>query len=285
MMWSIPGKTFLVGEYVALVGGPAIVVTTSPEFVLQTSDTKSIGTIHPKSPTGIWWQQRHPEIGLTFHDPYEGRGGLGASSAQFIGAYLTSCELHNIQPTLNGLLANYYEASWSGKGLKPSGYDVIAQYTKGCVYINAQEDIIDSYSWPFSDLSFILVHTGNKLATHTHLEASSLPSSVDTLTAIADKTVFAMKKRDSEGFIDCIQDFHQQLVLSNLVTEHSLALINNLQALPDVLAIKGCGAMGADVLLVITHHTKRARLMNHLQNDHLQILATEQNITNNDKNT
>jgi mevalonate kinase len=285
MMWSIPGKTFLVGEYVALIGGPAIVVTTSPEFVLITSDTKTMGTIHPQSPAGIWWQQRHPEIGLTFHDPYEGRGRLGASSAQFIGAYLASCELQHVQPTLDALLTNYYQSSWSGKGLKPSGYDVIAQYTKGCVYINAQEDIVDSGSWPFPDLSFILVHTGTKLATHTHLESSPLPSSLDALASIADRTVLAMKNSDSEGFIGCIQDFHQQLVHSHLVADHSLALINKLQALPDVLASKGCGAMGADVLLVITSHEKRSHLLDQLQNEGLQILATEQNITNNAKNT
>ena len=32
---SAPGKTFLVGEYVALAGGPSIVLATEPRFELR----------------------------------------------------------------------------------------------------------------------------------------------------------------------------------------------------------------------------------------------------------
>ncbi len=94
MKWLIPAKTFLLGEYAALAGQSAVLLTTSPCFELSLSKEAGLHGIHPDSPAGRWWKENaQSEVGLQWHDPYQGCGGLGASSAQFLGAYLASMYL------------------------------------------------------------------------------------------------------------------------------------------------------------------------------------------------
>ena len=56
MNWCIPAKTFLLGEYVAIVGGAAIILTTTPGFEVRLVDTGDVTGIHPSSPAGLFWE-------------------------------------------------------------------------------------------------------------------------------------------------------------------------------------------------------------------------------------
>ncbi|MDX9731027.1 MAG: hypothetical protein RBT63_04590 [Bdellovibrionales bacterium] len=102
---SIPGKTFLVGEYLALVGGPSIVLNTSPCFEFEwelekATDEGMRGIHHPfhiNSPAGQWLARLSdslgadiPSVTIHFVDPHNGKGGLGSSSAEFFGAWVFS---------------------------------------------------------------------------------------------------------------------------------------------------------------------------------------------------
>ncbi|WP_229776915.1 hypothetical protein, partial [Alicyclobacillus cellulosilyticus] len=122
MVWSIPAKTFLLGEYAVLANGPALILTTSPCFKISMVAESSLSGIHPESPAGKYWTNCKQAKGLSFYDPYHGLGGMGASSAQFIGAYLAS--LTDSEPVhVSSLLETYFNYAWNGKGLCPSGYD------------------------------------------------------------------------------------------------------------------------------------------------------------------
>ena len=279
MKWSIPAKTFLLGEYAALEGASSLLVSTKPFFELTLSPQQN-STIHSESPAGLWWAQQHiSDYHLSFNDPYQGRGGLGASSAQFIGAYLASAFLEEKKPTLESMLDAYYQCAWNGQGIRPSGYDVIAQTQYGCVFINKQKEQIQPYTWNFSDLSFVLIHTGTKLATHQHLQKVKLNLPVDELSTIVDKAQAALKQNNSSLFIESINDYHKALEQLNLVAEHSLALIKKLRSYPEVLAIKGCGALGADILLLITLKSQVLSLKKNLLHLNKAILATELDLT------
>ncbi|KTD56622.1 hypothetical protein Lsan_2782 [Legionella santicrucis] len=279
MKWLIPAKTFLLGEYAALAGASAILLTTSPCFeLILTSESNKPSEIHPKSPAGIWWQQQHLDQGLIWNDPYAKRGGLGASSAQFLASYLASCFLKKKKPNLDDMLNAYYKVSWVGTGLKPSGYDVIAQAQDGCVYVNQQKKMIQSYGWPFQELSFFLIHTGVKLATHHHLQTTALPDQIDHLSALVDEAKLAFEQIDSTKLIATINNYHKKLVDLNLVAEHSLNLINRLKEYAEILAIKGCGALGSDVILIVTANHKVQILESRLKVHNCTILASEKNI-------
>ena len=281
MKWYIPAKTFLLGEYAAIAEASAIILTTTPYFELALNHNDSVTGIHPDSPAGVWWrQEQNTHKGLSFHDPYNDKGGLGASSAQFLGSYLASCYLNKTLPDLNTMLAAYYHSSWSGVGLRPSGYDVIAQSQGGCVYINKQNKIVESYQWPFNDLSLFLLHTGVKLATHHHLQATTLPIQISQLSAIVDKAKQAFDQINSEQLLNAINDYHHKLTELNLVAQHSLDFITHLKTTnPEILAIKGCGALGADVLLILTTKNDAPLLKNKLSAQNWSLLATEENGT------
>ncbi|AWN74821.1 hypothetical protein LEAN103870_15355 [Legionella anisa] len=280
MKWSIPAKTFLLGEYAALAEASALLLMTAPCFELTLTTQEKLAGIHPESPAGLWWLQQNLGQGLLWHDPYAGRGGLGASSAQFLASYLAGCFINDTAPDLNKMLGAYYESSWYGKGLRPSGYDVIAQSQQGCVYINKQQKKIKSYDWPFQDLSFFLIHTGVKLATHHHLQDSTLPlpDQIDYLSFLVDEAKQAFEQNDSKKLITVINSYHQKLTELNLVAEHSLKFISEFKKYPEIVAIKGCGALGADVLLLITSTDKSQILANQLKIQNWTILATEKDL-------
>ncbi|KTD05389.1 hypothetical protein OQJ19_13120 [Fluoribacter gormanii] len=278
MKWLIPAKTFLLGEYAAVAQASAFLLTTAPCFELTLTIQEKPSEIHPESPAGRWWQQQRLKQSLLWNDPYAGRGGLGASSAQFLASYLASCSVNNTIPDLQQMLHAYYESSWTGKGLRPSGYDVIAQSQQGCVYINKQHQVIKSYDWPFHDLAFFLIHTGVKLATHHHLQDTALPDQIDYLSHLVDEAKQAFEQANSQKLIQTINSYHQKLAELNLVAEHSLKLISEFKKYSEILAIKGCGALGADVLLLISSTNNAQILADKLKMRHCTLLATEKNI-------
>lgn len=276
MKWQIPAKTFLLGEYAALSEGPALLVTTSPCFELSLSEEPELLGIHPESPAGLLWQQEdRAGKGLSFHDPYSGLGGLGASSAQFVGCYLAICALKNKAADWHEMLSAYYQYAFSGKGLRPSGYDVIAQAQQACVFINKKQQINKIYQWPFSDLSFTLIHTEKKLATHHHLQESRSAIDTSLLGALVEQARHSFEQSDSELLVHCINRYHQELSALNLVAAHSAALINEYTSYHEILACKGCGALGADVLLLISKRDDAYELQQKLKAQGKIILASE----------
>jgi mevalonate kinase len=279
MKWFIPAKTFLLGEYASIAKASAIVLTTRPHFELSLTSQNELIGIHPESPAGLWWQQQGVNQGLSWYDPYAGKGGVGASSAQFLGSYLISCFIHNKNSSLEEMLQAYYLLSWSGKGLKPSGYDLIAQSQGGCVYINKKKKLIQSYDWPFQNLSFFLIHTGVKLTTHHYLQTAILPQQIDYLSSLVDNAKQAFEQNNSQQLIDNINHYHEKLLELNLVAEHSLELIKQFTKYPEVLAVKGCGALGADVILLLTSQINASSLKAKLKAENHTILATEQALT------
>ncbi|KTD25609.1 MULTISPECIES: mevalonate kinase [Legionella] len=279
MKWRIPAKTFLLGEYAAVAGGPAILLTTSPCFELSLTNDNRIQGIHPDSPAGLWWaHHRLPAQGVVWCDPYQGKGGLGASSAQFLGAYLASCRSLHIEPSHRALLDAYYQCAWRGDGLKPSGYDVLAQSQNRCVYINREQKTIQSYDWLFKDISFLLLHSGQKLATHYHLRSMSLPPKMNQLSATVELAQAAFEQANSEELVKAVNTYQQQLADLHLVAPHSLEYIEIFRSQPEVLAAKGCGALGADVLLLIVPSNYLKLKAKSLAVEGWTILATSENL-------
>jgi mevalonate kinase len=251
--WTIPGKTFLIGEYAALANQSAILLTTSPHFELKLTNNPGLNGIHPDSPAGIWWRQCEAlsNFGVDWQDPYQGVGGMGASSAQFIAVYQASLTITGQSLDPEQLLADYRRITQAKIGISPSGYDVLAQLQQGCVYINRENQAYDAYPWPFQDLGYILVHTQHKLATHHHLQTLPTLNAIEDLVALVESAHSACTQQDSQRFIAAINAYHLALCQRSWVAPHTLALIAQLQKLPGILAAKGCGALGADVILIL----------------------------------
>ncbi len=279
MIWTIPAKTFLLGEYVALQGGPAIVLTTTPCFEVGVSREQTCSAIHPDSPAGLLWTKSNSDSQLTWYDPYQGIGGLGASSAQFLGAY-RSLGLQQ-RSKKDTLLDAYWACSWQAKkGIRPSGYDVLAQDSSGCVYIN-HHVVSASYPWPFRDMAFILLHTGDKLPTHDHLQSISSIRLTNAMTSLISTVLSgkeAFERADSTQLIDAVQAYHQTLTLLDLVADRTQKQLACLKRDLDVLACKGCGAMGADVLFVLVPSDRLLTCKERFNLEGWSVLATSNDL-------
>ena len=275
MTWRFPAKTFFLGEYVALAHEPAIVLTSTPEFQISVTDEPSLQGIDPESPAGRYWLAEGPVTGgLQWHDPYHGIGGMGASSAQFLGAYAASQFLQKKPIMRDALLADFFRMAWNGEGVRPSGYDVLAQSVGGgCVYLDGRQQVVDIMGWPFHDLAFFLLHTGYKLPTHHHLRELLLPKDLDCLTRIVASGRHAFLQADSSLIIDAVNAYHRALEEKGWVASHSLSQMRRLQQQPDVLAVKGCGAMGSDILLLLVLREKVTVMTSYLFSEGWTILS------------
>ncbi len=259
---SVPSKTFLLGEYLILLDGGALVLTTTPRFRLRVfeSDRASHG-FHAKSPAGLLMKgQVMQNRFFEFLDPFSGSGGMGASSAQFVlvEAYLNSPKLpkaldwQSIYQKFRSLSS--HQEAW----YRPSGGDVVSQFAGGLTYFKPIQNDLKSLNWQFDDLEFSLFKTSQKLATHEHLKdikAQLIEFQSSNLFAIATEAIAqatqAIQVKSSESFVEAFRLFADVLVQLELVSELTGQVLGQIKNWPEVLAAKGCGAMGADVVCVL----------------------------------
>jgi len=269
----------MLGEYAVLENGSALLFTHEPHFTLLANEnTPLLIGIHPHSPAGRFYQQHFDLFSryqLHFIDPYHGIGGMGASSAQFILLFTLYYHLKKQPFSLEALLQTYHPLAWSGQGYPPSGADLVAQSIGGFIAWHPQEKTITQLTWPFETLSFHFVHTRHKVKTHEHLHTLQMNFSVNTLNAVTEQALNALKNTDSIQFCNAINSYASLLAEYQLVTDHTLALLQSLQTQHYVKAAKGCGALGADVLFIITEKSAAPALHAWINTHHLQYLCSQ----------
>ena len=314
---SFPSKTFLIGEYAVLHSAPAVLVNTTPlfQFVItpkteqsqrwiqdcsqafQTStlnDTIAIKNnislyknIHPDSPAGQWLKQ-HPHIQQHWHiesiDPHKGQGGFGYSSAQFnLMYFLTQINLQKQPDTqkteqVHTLWQSYKTLNFDGH--VPSGADVVSQWMgQVCLFINKPFKA-QSISWPFNDLDFLIIRTGLQLQTWEHLKNISLKE-LRELTELSQQAMNCANNQDAKGFVSSIEKYGLCLEKQNLVHKNTLILLNKIKKLKSILTAKGCGAMGAEVVVLFFHPQHKQQIESDLKNlfKHNPMIANSSSIT------
>lgn len=285
--FSVPGKTFLAGEYLALNEGPALLFLSQPLFELKaTAGQGEVLGVHQDSPAGLFIRKHREyfsKMDISFQDPYQGRGGFGASTAQFLSCYALWLYKEQAQQDMEKildfkhLLEAYYEVAWSGHGLRPSGADLVGQLKGSLTFFEKRQGLMQVKSWPFSGLEFHLIHTGNKVATHEHLRL------LKSFSAEKLETAFAQIKDSFEAaeeavFIAGINAYRQALQELGFTCAPTLELLNELQGIPGVRAVKGCGALGADVVLVVTQKDFSQGVKQYCGIHGLQILSSNKDI-------
>ncbi len=301
--FSVPSKTFLTGEYAVLQGGSGVLVGTFPRFeaVIRKVDADRDGMIEGLSLQGpaMDFLKNNIDIfssySISFYDPHEGKGGLGWSSAQFIMLYALKAWIKNdqvlpdIKPT--ELLEEFLRYAWNGQGWAPSGLDVLCQLQGGILQVTAPKKfenskilsvLIEDYkhyaNWPFQDISFCLLRTGTKVATHAHLSGLS-SINFSELAKYSLLTGESLEVKDEELFLDCVNQFRESLINQQLVDSNSVGLYSHLQERPEVLAYKGCGALGADVILVITIKELMSDFMDWAEENDFEVIATSNDVS------
>lgn len=271
LVLSVPGKSFLAGEYLALKGGASLLFASKPRFeLIVRPGTGKVEGLHPQSPAGKLihdHQEFFNRYDLTFKDPHQGKGGWGASSAQFLTVFVfnewrESCELETSKSlSISRLLETYGKYSWDGQGYRPSGSDLVAQYKGSLALFERNTGLVSVYGWTFADIDFVLIPTGEKLPTHEHLKSLREFDETPLVKAI-DLVRSAFYNNSSQDFVSGIRANAAALEGLNLVAPQTQKLLQELRKKPGVLAAKGCGALGADVMLAVFEKSQHEHFKN-----------------------
>jgi mevalonate kinase len=254
---SLPSKTFLLGEYLALSKGPSLVVATEPRFEFKFRVGDFLKTIHAQSPAGLFYQKCQKDVGpmqMEMTKPANILGGFGASTAQYIALWLYSKAVKKKQPL--DMNAQFVEECWQDyrelfPQAPPSGADLINQLCGGLTIWDPQKKDVQKMDWPFADLKLYLLKTSHKIKTHEHLAAmdpSTIPT--DALSEIMKNALQAFKEKNSVQFLRQTIAYTEALYRAGLQSPETMALISKIATRPNVLCARGCGALGADVIAV-----------------------------------
>ncbi len=266
--FSIAGKVFLLGEYAVLVGLPALVSTVPDRFKLTVLVNSPKGTthIHPQSPVSklkIWAKKMNlGDLPFQFEDPFHGEGGFGASTAQFAMAYLAhSLNAGEDHVSWNQAWNLYRELSCD-EPLLPSGADLVAQWQGGVSFFDPSERHYKNFGSEFDWSSLLVFSTtsqaGRKVPTHEHLKILSdqgfLDNSGETFSMLKQSLLTGMsaiRSHDLRGFGEVMDQYADILSQFGLEVKATSEDRQALRKLPDVLGVKGAGALQSDAILVL----------------------------------
>lgn len=263
--FSVPSKTFLLGEYIALAGGPAVLLSHGPrfevEFLKKKNSQKNENPFHPDSPAGIWidiHEEIFESIDIQFTDPFAGRGGFGASTAQFLAVYLFV--LHQNDLLKNGTdlndmqkwaIVEDYRNLYEEEEIPPSGYDLLSQLCGGLQLIESQKNKLTALDWPFQDFDVAIYKTPHKVTTHTHLQNLNIENkTLEELRKSVVSFVEALQSKNLSGLLSSVERFTQIQTQAGLLAPETEKLLSALKKSAPEAIVRGCGALGADVLLV-----------------------------------
>ncbi len=256
LVFEIPSKTFIVGEYLAINGTASLIAATEPAFFIKSIKDNTFG-FHEDSPAGrLRSKLHHKDVGFSVLDPHEGRGGFGRSTAEYLAVYLYDSFVSEgagdrTIPILNTLadFVPQYQAH-AGGDYKPSGADLVAQVCGGLCWYDGMNYLAEKLAWPFPGYDIFIFHTGKKLATHEHLKdlkSKNLKNLIPIL--LAART--SLDQQNLKVFCESLNyyyDLLNELGLSDQTVKKSVYQLREHEA---VLAAKGCGAMGMDTVIVV----------------------------------
>ncbi|MCB0422037.1 MAG: hypothetical protein KDD61_13650 [Bdellovibrionales bacterium] len=288
MYWSIGSKTFFLGEYYVLSSGKGLIAATEKRFSLKAepSDLWEIVGLPENSPADRLLrdgqQAMEQPFKLQFIDPYQGAGGLGASTAQFalLFAFLKNRQTSPFvfREASSELLKVYRSYVGASKGVSPSGADLIGQWYGGLTAVDTQSTQCDTLRWTFDHLDFLIVKTGNKLATHIHLE-SLKKSDFQIFESAYNMALMGLIEGDREEFVEGVSKYRALLESEGLTDQKTRELLKKWDECQLTLAHKGCGAMGVDTLVLFFDPVRFEEVLNQCQKMQLAVVGSSKDIT------
>jgi mevalonate kinase len=139
-----------------------------------------------------------------------------------------------------------------------SGADLTAHLQGGFSYFERKTNNRSRLPFRFANIGFSLFSTGIKIKTHEHLETfRSDPMQLEKALGyekIVHQLRLSLEENDELLFIDSINNAKDFLLANNWVADSTKALLKKIESTDNnqkvILATKGCGALGADTILV-----------------------------------
>jgi mevalonate kinase len=283
---SAPSKTFLTGEYAVLAGAPALILNTQPRFELSARKVglvsdQGLHGIHSESPAGLWLRQREPLLegwSLEFKDPHAGRGGFGASGAQFLLVHAFTTLLQSGYDSARFVAEdvwNDYQVLTKGSG---SGADVLAQLAGSVARVELSPPSAEGEEWPYPEIGFVILRTGRKLATHDHLKSLDR-AKLAPLKSLAEKAFETFDTEPSETFLSHVSRYAKALRELEVQSPSTIKMLIPFEEQEWCLVAKGCGAFGEDTALVFYPREARREVMQFCAQQGAEVAATESDLS------
>lgn len=285
MKLLIPGKTFLVGEYAVLLGGTALGLATRPYFefdfldpleksnpLSDVSDFLNEQSFHPDSPAGLYLSSHPQKLLFRFRDHYQAQnvtGGFGRSTAEYLAAQAQ--DLIRKKKSFFDILSEY-RALHSEKLIKPSGIDLAFQFFGSVTLADQTLGFYQNFDWQFQSVEFLAVATGLKVQTHQHLAELDLKR-LENLPDLSNRIATLYSENKPVEFIEALSEWCERLNENHLTHLNSLHLKQHLEKHQEVILVKPCGALGADVVLVFFKPEHRLHIREVLDQLKLKSLA------------
>lgn len=278
---QIPSKTFLLGEYAILSGSPATLVTTAPFFNLHVKDGDGVASgFHPESAAGMFIREHRPlfaKLDIEFSDPHTGKGGFGASSAQYLAVWALKATLQNSVFDLEKAFADF-KKMLALKNDRSSGADFLSQAVGGVPVLQVDPVAVLPSSWPFRDLSFAIFRTGVKVNTHEHLAQNEI-SPQPELAEISVASLAAFKEGKSVEWLSHVQRYAKVLKDQNLIAGTTRTLLSRFESIPGIRFAKGSGSLGADTVVVYMNPADKETVIGDIRALGLECVSTESDIS------
>ena len=261
----IPSKTFLIGEYAILNGGPCLLANTLPcfDFIINTNSEKLSHPFHPQSAASLYIEKNkklfsNTKIELSKDLP----SGFGLSGAEWNCVLTLSCLLKNKEmSSVHQVWEEYKKLSKN-----TSGADVVSQKLGDLCCFSSDPFDAKNLKWNFSDLQFSFILTGESLDTWNHMKDFK-NKDLSHLIRISSCCVNAVKSSDEELFIQSIKEYADELKKQQWVTEVSHNILEKIKSFPQIKAAKGCGAMGAESIIFFFKKEDKEILMKSIQKE------------------
>lgn len=259
LIFSVPGKVFLIGEYAVLAGSPALVAAVAPRFSLSSKIFAHAGEtrFHPQSPAGLLCSKFSISDFWWWRDPVQSSGGFGASTAQFslISKALGIDDWRKV-------LQVYRDLSVHKSGVAPSGADLVAQILGGVVefYPSAPESEaqVNQRETSLGQIHILVIQAslqdGRKTATHDHLaqiSQESIERLQKELVPILQESLQAFSKGDARWFGSTLLEYADVLSAAGYEIEAARVDRQVIAKVQGVLGVKGTGALQSDALIVV----------------------------------
>lgn len=239
-----------------LQGGRALLLGHPPYFRASwESAGGSPNPFHSDSPAGKWLAKNPASGGLSprFSDPHEGKGGFGGSGAEFLSAWCLGQEIPAAESPRAIFSWNAWEA-YKEIGGSGSGADILTQ-AFGVDRADAFFLLADISAKTVREIfpakmggEISLFHTGKKLPTHEQKTPQNLP--LAELEEILSSALESLEGALFQSFASALSAFGDKLASLGLLAGHSAQALASVRSISKVCGAKGCGAMGADVILV-----------------------------------
>jgi hypothetical protein len=246
MLFEIPGKIFLMGEYSVIEGGRAIVAPVRPPFRYEYGTQES----HPESPYGRYVSEFGPLSNQTIRISSEGPGaGFGSSTAELIaGAFAHRGRDLDLQDLLSWYQSRFPDTS--GADLLIQG---LSLNSRTCLYSFVKRGEASLLVPDPATLNRVLVFRApsvQKIPTHEDLRKSRPKLDLLKLNDFTNHFSLSLQGHSEEG-LKTLNCFAEYLSFLGLETPFAAEVRKSFLGCSGVLAAKGCGAGLNDVFIVV----------------------------------